>query len=200
MANIVVYNPSDPDVPNRVTKYHKSANTPDYNGEPNKLVNPDLAGVSGVNQLYWKYDGVSAIVEMSQGEKDTLDAALGLSESVIMVDGSFGDSDGNPLKSKTTIYKRIRSFVFSGTDFWGKTPNKVLVNAYITNNAYDGFVRLYDKTEDVALGEATITNTEESLIEITCSNWSATAATIELQGKSENSDNFVCVTGLQILG
>ncbi len=69
MASIVVYDPADPDVAGRVTQYVASANTPDYDSEPNKLVNPDLSGVTGVPVAYWKHSAGS-IVEMTQPEKD----------------------------------------------------------------------------------------------------------------------------------
>ena len=72
MAVIVVYDPSDPDVPNRVTKHIQSAHTPDYDSETNKLTNPDLSALSSVPVHHRKYDGTSAIVEMSQAEKDAL--------------------------------------------------------------------------------------------------------------------------------
>ncbi len=68
MANIVVYSPSDPIVANRVIHYFPSANTPDYDSEPNKLVDPDLSALTNVSILYWKYNG-SGVVEMNSEEK-----------------------------------------------------------------------------------------------------------------------------------
>ena len=80
MSKIVVYAPTDPTVANRVTTYNASGDQNDYSGETNKLVNPpDAAGViSGgiISTLYWKYDGVSDVIEMSQAEKDLMDASL----------------------------------------------------------------------------------------------------------------------------
>jgi len=78
MAAIVVYDPLDAAVPNRVTLYLKSAHTPDFDAEPNKLVNPDLSGVAAVPRRYWKYDGVSEIVEMTVGEKEIVDPGTGV--------------------------------------------------------------------------------------------------------------------------
>lgn len=82
MANIVIYDPSDVTVANKVIEFRRSVNTPDFAGEPNKVVNPDLSALwtEGTNAFivpfqYWKYDGVSDIVEMSQGEKDAIDAS-----------------------------------------------------------------------------------------------------------------------------
>ena len=71
MADIVIYNPSHPDVPGKVTEYHKSANTPDYDGESSKVVNPDLSALSSVDIMFWKEDSGS-IVEMSSAEKDLI--------------------------------------------------------------------------------------------------------------------------------
>ena len=74
MASVVVYDPGNAVVANKVILYLPSANTPDYIGNPNTLINQDLSAVAAVPQRYWKYDGISDIVEMSQGEKDTIDA------------------------------------------------------------------------------------------------------------------------------
>ena len=38
--------------------------------------NPDTSGVAAVNQNHWKYDGTNVVAEMSQPEKDAVDAAL----------------------------------------------------------------------------------------------------------------------------
>lgn len=74
MANVIQYNPSDPTVANKVTVYLTSVNTPDYEEQPNTLINPDLSGVSEIAQAYWKVSGTD-VVEMTQAEKDAIDAA-----------------------------------------------------------------------------------------------------------------------------
>lgn len=38
--------------------------------------NPDISGVSGVSENYWKYDGSNVVVEMSTSEKDAVDSML----------------------------------------------------------------------------------------------------------------------------
>lgn len=76
MASIVIYDPIDPIVANRVITYLSSVHTPNYDGETNKVVNPDLTALVAVHQRYWKYDGISAIVEMIQAEKDAVDSPL----------------------------------------------------------------------------------------------------------------------------
>ena len=72
MADIIVYDPTDPDVAGRVTQYVTSVNTPDYDGETNKLVNPDLSSLSAVPQKYWK-ESAGSVVEMSQADKDVIE-------------------------------------------------------------------------------------------------------------------------------
>lgn len=46
MANIIKYDPSNPIVADRVIKYIKSANTPEYQSG-NYLINSNLSAVSG---------------------------------------------------------------------------------------------------------------------------------------------------------
>ena len=75
MADIIVYDPVEPVVAGRVTAYVKSANTPDYDGEPNKLVNPDLSALSAVLQKYWK-ESSGSVVEMTAQEKTDIDDSL----------------------------------------------------------------------------------------------------------------------------
>lgn len=60
---------------NGIFHYVESINTPDY-PTANWEINPDVSGVSGVSRNYWKYDGTNVVVEMSQGEKDAVEAAL----------------------------------------------------------------------------------------------------------------------------
>ena len=80
MSKIVVYDPTNAIVANKVTVFNASANAPDYDEVTEKLVDPDLS-LLWVNNTYlvpiqyWKYDGVSAIVEMNQSEKDLVDAS-----------------------------------------------------------------------------------------------------------------------------
>lgn len=76
MANIVVYDPANSLVPNRVVGYYPSVNTPDYNSVPDKIINPDLSALGSVPQRHWKYDGISAVVEMSTAEKNAVDSYL----------------------------------------------------------------------------------------------------------------------------
>lgn len=77
MAQVVIFDPNDLAVPNRVTNFDYSANLPDYDSEPNKLVNPDLTGFWNLNAGFliplkdWKVES-SLVVEMTVQEKETL--------------------------------------------------------------------------------------------------------------------------------
>ncbi len=80
MANIIIYDPNDVIVGNKVIEYIPSASTPDYENNPNTLINPDMVEVSGTSQIYWKAEDISGtsgtIVEMTQIEKDTVDKLI----------------------------------------------------------------------------------------------------------------------------
>lgn len=67
MAIVVVFS-------NGVASYYPSANTPDFENNPNALINPDLSLVDGVPIQYWKRNG-DLVVEMNQAEKDALTEA-----------------------------------------------------------------------------------------------------------------------------
>lgn len=75
MSDIVQYDPADPIVAGRVTLYRKSVNTPDWSGQPNTLVNPDLSELVAVPMAYWK-ESSGAVVEMSGAEKTAIDAIV----------------------------------------------------------------------------------------------------------------------------
>lgn len=63
-----------------------SVNTPNYDTD-DWLVNPDLSGVEGVAEYYWKVTGTppgGAVEEMNQAEKDVVDAARLATAKTIM--------------------------------------------------------------------------------------------------------------------
>ena len=71
MSSIVIFDPNDLLVPGRVTFYDTSLNTPDYDGESNKLVNPHMGPVSGLDQSCWVVDGDPLTLRaMTDAEKD----------------------------------------------------------------------------------------------------------------------------------
>ena len=61
----------------RTTKVYRQSVSPNELSEPlaNYIEDPDLSAVAGVPSMYWIITG-DVITEMSQGEKDTLDAFL----------------------------------------------------------------------------------------------------------------------------
>ncbi|MHC4336256.1 MAG: hypothetical protein ACYSUV_21285 [Planctomycetota bacterium] len=74
MSLVVVFDEGA--TPERVLDVVRSAHTPDYASRTDVVINPDISAVDGiVAQLYWKHD-TGLIVEMTQAEKDALDAAI----------------------------------------------------------------------------------------------------------------------------
>ena len=65
MSTVVLFNP---------TQYLTSVNTPDYEGNPNAIINPDISSVQSVPLKYWKRVG-NTVVEMTLAEKQAVDAA-----------------------------------------------------------------------------------------------------------------------------
>lgn len=72
MANIARY--STASTPNPITEFKESVNTPDYEGQANVLINPDLANVAGWAVKYWKHVA-GELQLMTQAERDAVDAA-----------------------------------------------------------------------------------------------------------------------------
>ena len=101
MAEVIQYSST---LPNPVTGYFKSVNTPDYLGQPNTLINPVIDGsVAGQPIKYWKVVN-SVVVLMTQGERDAVDAALAaanLASQRARAKGIFDStaSDGKVLKA-----------------------------------------------------------------------------------------------------
>ena len=60
--------------PNKTPQYLKSVNTPDYDGDENVIINPDLSIVVDVPIKYWKRDKDN-VVEMSEIEKQVIISA-----------------------------------------------------------------------------------------------------------------------------
>lgn len=71
MSSVIIYDPNDTLVPNRVLSYLLSANTPDYADLPNALINPVLSGLVAP-AIYWKVDNGS-VVGMTQDERSKID-------------------------------------------------------------------------------------------------------------------------------
>ena len=71
MSNIAIFRTGQP------PQYLTSVNEPPYVGDPDVLIDPDVSEVISVPLRYWKRVG-DTIVEMTQGEKDAVDAAIAL--------------------------------------------------------------------------------------------------------------------------
>lgn len=190
MASIVVYNPSDPTVADRVTKYHKKAHTPDFDSEPNKLVNPDLASVSGEPLKYWKVSG-GEVVAMSGVEKSNIDALAPKAKAGIHNLLTFTS------KVKKNVWTRIESFVYEGATEIGE-PYEIDVICYV-DSGVTADLRLYDKTNGVVLGTLTFTNTEEDkkAVDIVF-DWPSESAIIEVQVKRTAGTKKIYVNGMLI--
>lgn len=75
-SDIVIFDPNHPDVTNAVKNYRVSVNTPDFSSRPNVLINPNVSAVraAGVPVRHWKVSLPSTVLEMTQAEKDLIDA------------------------------------------------------------------------------------------------------------------------------
>ena len=75
-SNVLIFDPNDPDVTNAVKRFHRSVNTPDFSSRSDVLINPDLTTVlaSGAPPRHWKVSLPSTVLEMTQAEKDLIDA------------------------------------------------------------------------------------------------------------------------------
>ena len=71
MSSVILYNSTDSTVPGRVTDYLLRANTPDYETNPNALINPDLSLVTGIEQRFWKVSD-STVIPMSTSDKSSM--------------------------------------------------------------------------------------------------------------------------------
>lgn len=68
MANIAIFKSG------QIPQYLQSVNTPEYSGDPDVIVNPDISSVVNVPHKYWKRVG-NTVAEMTQAEKDAINAA-----------------------------------------------------------------------------------------------------------------------------
>lgn len=71
MARLVIYDT----ITNRIKEYQPSGNEGLYIGQPGVLIDPDISGLLTVPIQYWIHDA-GAIREMTQAEKDTLNAEI----------------------------------------------------------------------------------------------------------------------------
>jgi hypothetical protein len=148
MSCVVVYQPSGV-VANRVISYLQSVNTPDYESQPNTLINPDVVSLLSTSTNYWKVVG-SSVIEMTSIEKTTIDNFLRAKttrerkykiisydvmnriekETWYDTDNGDGTYTGKAEETvftfdgltSTLLYKIIKTFYFDGTE---ETSTKV---------------------------------------------------------------------------
>ena len=65
MAKVAIFKP------NQIPQYLESVNTPDYEGDLDVIVNPDISAVQNIDRKFWKRVG-NSIVEMTLGEKQAV--------------------------------------------------------------------------------------------------------------------------------
>ena len=158
MAIIVTYNPTCPIVNNRVHIFNPSAHGPEYDSESNKVVDPDLSllwtspDTFIVPQKYWKYDGVSDIVEMNQTEKDAVDASA-ISSTPFgdssTVENTCKNTSGVTITRGTPVYisglestTNVPTIAKAEASNSAKMPAIGLAKEDIANNDYGYVVRL----------------------------------------------------------
>ena len=101
-SNILIYNPNDSIVSNKVTAYLRSVHTPNYNLIKNKIINPDLSNVLNVNIKYWKISN-EQVVEMSITEKSNIDASVPIFKSRMQIMNDIYNSVSSPNQFKRLI-------------------------------------------------------------------------------------------------
>jgi hypothetical protein len=142
MSDIVIYNPSDPTVPNKVTNYLRSVNSPDYDETSNKLINPDLTAVQSLDYTFWKVQN-NEVFSMTTEEQQLIN---------------------NIKKAKTFRQKKyfistysnysLQSEIWYETENNGEYENKVQEINYTYSNNY-----LVSKTTTNYFFDGTICNT-----------------------------------------
>lgn len=71
MARVIIYNTQT----GNVIEYKKSADTPQYEGRPDVLINPDMSPVEGIDRKYWMVDGdPPALRAMTKAEQEAINA------------------------------------------------------------------------------------------------------------------------------
>jgi len=152
MSNVALYDPAGV-VTNMVTEYLLSVNTPDYDNVPDKLVNPDVSGLSDVDRQYWKVDG-STVVEMSSGEKTSMDnylkaktirekkymVAVYDTNSILQTETWYDTTDGEGGYSGLA---EGSTYVYSSTDLVSKT----VVTYYYDGTTASTVIHTYFKND-----------------------------------------------------
>lgn len=94
-GTVVIYDPSDPIVPNRVISRKPSVSTDKWLGTPNMLINPDESGLTG-HYTTWKYNG-SILVNMSGAELTAIANANATAQDTSLRTGAKDGFDGQTI-------------------------------------------------------------------------------------------------------
>jgi len=97
-SEVVIYNTLV--TPEVVTRYLRSANTPDFSGCSDCLINPDLSSLSGVPISDWVHD-TGSIREMTAQEKADRDAANTTSADASLRTSSKAEFDGQTVSGQS---------------------------------------------------------------------------------------------------
>ena len=182
MANVI----------NKSTKeYRTSIHTPMYD-PADWLINPDVSAVISVPQKYWKLVGSPlSVVEMTQAEKDAVDAAGPIPRRGTQHVLTFEKN------SRASSFRRMTVFVYEGETETG-TPYEIDVIGYV-DSGVTAEVRLYSKTTGAVLGLATMTNTTEDTVGLTnIPTWPASKTIVELQARRTAGNGRIYLNGMMI--
>ena len=112
MSNVAIFKSGE------TPQYLKSVNTPDYEGDPNVLVNPDISALGNVPLKYWKRVA-DLIEEMTTSEKQAAD-----------------DAELQARKDAVTVELVARGLIEAGNTRWsqGLTITKAQVIQWLKDN------------------------------------------------------------------
>jgi hypothetical protein len=120
MSNVVIYNPSDPVVVNRVTSYLLSVNTPDYNSNPNALINPDLSEIINISPIFWKFNN-NTIVAMSSDEQ-------------ILINNFIKSKS---IRSKKFLVRTYNNLILQSETWYENEPNPGIYENIVEQSIYN---------------------------------------------------------------
>ena len=148
-------------------EYRTSVNTPDF---PTNtwIINPDLSAVQNVPIKYWKCVG-DAILEMSQSEKDEVDAEeeeiLSAKRNGFVLNYVFYDNNKSYISATSDTYKVVAVFIWPGSSIVGE-PKQINLIAKQAHSS-GGNILLYDSTNNITLASSNIDNEELDMLFLT---------------------------------
>ena len=76
--------------------YRRSVHTPDFMGNPDMLINPDVTALQGVPEKYWKVE-LDTLLEMTQPEKDAVDLEIDTRRKALVLQRAEVEFNVNPV-------------------------------------------------------------------------------------------------------